>query len=271
MGLCPPTGMRARGVLTADAGKRPEGLRRFATFLSIVVVATFTFTSVAFLALRPGPEAPLQLVSVRAEPAVPVPDRSLTVLATAVGGSPFSPPTVWLFHATSFRNERVSVERMQSQGGGAYALTIGPFANGAEVWMFAAATTMEQGPVFSEHLILDVGTVYRNSTLLAVGNTFHSPGSPGPQTAVTVFTEVESIDFVASVFLSYGWFGRGTSGAGSRFMSTGDGVHYESFLETRGFGRTFPAATRLFYRVAANDFSGVAANSQVAFFDVDTR
>jgi len=258
----------ARGSLTADPGKRQEGLRRFATFLSIVVAATFTFTSVAFLAIRPGPEAPLQLVSVRVEPALPVPDRLLTVLATALGGSP---ATVWLFHATSFRNERATVERMQSQGGGAYALTIGPFANGAEVWMFAAATTLEQGPVFSEHLIVDVGTVYRNSTRLAVRDTFHSPTSPGPQTAVTVFTEVESIDFVASVFLSYGWFGRGTSGAGNRFMSTGDGVNYMSIMESGGFGRTFPAGTRFFYRVAANDFSGVAANSQVVSFDISVR
>ena len=255
--------------MAADPDQRPGDLRRFASFLAIVVVATFVFTAGAFLALRPGAEAPLRVLEVSLEPAVPVANRVITVLARTEGGSGLWPASAWLFLASSYRNEMAQSVRMTSEGGGTFSAAIGPFVNGAELWLVVAATTAGQGPVFSQHLILPVGTVIKDSANLTVDNVFHSPPSPWPQTPVTVFAQVRDTDNATRVSLTFGWFGRGTTGAGNQFMWTPDGVRYQAAMDTIGFGRTIPAGTQFFYRVAAIDANGVTADSGILSFGID--
>jgi len=235
------------------------------------MVATFVLTAGAFLALRPGAEAPLRVLEVILEPEVPVANQVLTVHARAEGGSGLWPASAWLFLAASYRNEFSRIDRMTSEGGGAFSATIGPFASGTEVWLVVAATTVTQGPVFSQHLILPVGTVVKDPARITVDNVFHAPPSPGPQDLVTVFAQVRAPGNATMVSLSYGWFGRGTNGARNQFMWTPDNVRYQATMEVIGFGGTPPAGTQFFYRVTAIDTNDRTADSGILSFVISAR
>lgn len=256
------------GRLAVPPRRTETSLRTFATFLVAVVVATSAFTAISFVALGPKPERPLRIVDVSVAPATPIPEQGLTVLSTVEGGSQFHPVSVWLFHAASYRNEIVSASRMTSLGEGGYRAAIGPFANGAEVWIVVAAMTSTQGPVFSQHLVLAVGVVVKDPGSLVVESVTHTPPAPGPSTPVSVFAQIQTMTFVTKVFLTYGWFARTTVGAGYRFMGTQDGVTYESPIDETGFGRSFPPGTVFFYRVAAIDAVGVSADSGILSFTI---
>jgi hypothetical protein len=228
------------------------------------------FTSVAFLTLGPIAEAPLRLVDLRVQPDPPAPGQSVTVSVTTEGGSGFSPPTVWLFHAVSYRNEDSRVDRLTSESTGTYSVTIGPFLAGAELWIVAAAATVTQGPVFSEHRILPVGVVVKNATQFSIDRVFHIPSSPGPQGFVNVFADVGVSFNTTQVVLTHAWFSRGTAGALSESMWSPDGVSYQGAIETLRFGGV-AAGTRFFYRVAASDASGLTADSGIQSFTVAGR
>lgn len=236
--------------------------------MATVVAATFVFAAVAFVALGPPSEASLRIVEVGVAPAIPIPDRILTVFATVEGGSQLSPASVWLFHASSYRNELASAQRMTSMGQGARSSEIGPFANGAEVWIVVVAMTPTQGPVFSEHVVLAVGAVVKDAANLSVADVHLLPNAPGPTTRVTVLASVLPMNFVTKVFLTWGWFTRTIAGAGNQFMGTQDGIVYAAPIIDTGPVRSFPAGTFFFYRVAAIDAVGLTADSGVRSFTI---
>ena len=191
--------------------------RRRLAFLSILVAVGVGVTLVTYALLQPGP--PLRILSVAVSPERPAPGETVTVVATVQGGTLLMPASASITFATFFGDGGSGGGSMAHIGDNRYQRTLGPFANGTEVWFVVSAATGSEGPAISPEMTLDVGAVVRNgSSDIAIAQVTRIPANPDPLDTVVVTAQVTSNSTMLQVSFSWMAFYRNGQGGGGGGM-----------------------------------------------------
>ena len=236
--------------------------RRRLALLSILVAVGVGVTLVTYALLQPGP--PLRILSVAVSPERPVPGETVTVVATVQGGTLLMPASASITFATFFGDGGSGGGSMAFIGDNRYQRTLGPFANGTEIWFVVSAATGSEGPVISPEMTLDVGAVVRNgSSGIAIAQVTRIPANPDPLDTVVVTAQVTSNSTMFQVSFSYMAFYRnGQGGGGGTMLQDPSGNWTTGRMLMPEIMPRFPG-TVFFYRIAAIDDTRNTATSAV--------
>ena len=240
--------------------------RRFAILLgAVVTAASVLVVGIAWSLPIPPPSGPayLRIESVVVAPAAPGPTDLVTVTARVTG---VRSPAVVLGYAVQFGATVPETPRMDTRGNGEFARTIGPFPDGAEVWLLVAASVGSFGPVVSEPRTFHVGAPTPDpGTGLRIRRVFLSPDPPQPFFPTTVGADVTSTATIQSVSLSYVVMGLEGLGGGIVEMTGGNITYWAT--PPVGIGPDDRVVAG--YRVAARDEGGGRAVSAVGTFEIE--
>jgi len=237
---------------------------------AVLIGAVGTAASVLVVGLAwslpiPPPSGPahMRIESVLVAPEAPGPGDVVTVTARVVG---VRSPTVALGYAVQFGAQVAETRRMDRSGEGEFARTIGPFADGAEVWLLVAASVGDFGPIVSEPMTVHVGTPWPvGLSTLSIDFASVPPPSTFFFETVEVFLRLTNTTPIQSAVLSYVMMGLG-GGDGTMFemnqvrVSPG-GSEYAAFIEPSNV--TVEDRVVVAYRVAVQDAAGSRVVSRV--------
>ena len=240
--------------------------RRFTILLgAVVTAASVLVVGIAWSLPIPPPSGPthLRIESVVVAPTAPGPTDLVIVTARVTG---VRSPAIVLGYAVQFGATVPETPRMDSRGNGEFARTIGPFPDGAEVWLLVAAFVGSFGPVVSEPRTFHVGAPTPDAgTGLRIHRVFLSPDPPQPFSPTSVGADVTSTAPIQSVSLSYVAMGLDGLGGGIVEMTGGN----ITFWATPPVGIGPDDRVVAAYRVAARDEGGGRAVSAVGTFEIE--
>lgn len=243
-------------------------LKAFALLLgAVAVAASVLVASLAVSTPIPAPTGPahLRLDSVAVSPEPVVPGSEVNVSAQVTG---VLHPRVYVAYGVEFVRPEAGAVAMVRVAGDLFSARIGPFGEGAHVWLFVAAFVGEAAPVSSEPTAFVVGDPPPGGvSTLQIAGVAQSPMDPRfAFQDVSVSADVTSSAAIQSVTLTYVRVRREGGDGATVAMAGGNGSPYFANIP-RWEGSD--AWVLVGYRIAASDAAGSRAVTAVRMYLVE--